>query len=95
MRAKSNSTRRYSSKPDDDLPEITAEMLRRGHFEVAGKRVTHAVGAAAFRKAMGRPKLENPKQLLTLRLPPEVIERWRKTGPGWQTRMAERLSRVA
>jgi uncharacterized protein (DUF4415 family) len=29
-----------------------------------------------------------------LRLPPEVIERWRATGPGWQTRMAERLSKV-
>ena len=24
----------------------------------------------------------------------EVIERWRSTGPGWQTRMAERLAKV-
>ena len=23
-----------------------------------------------------------------------VIERWKATGPGWQTRMAERLSKV-
>ncbi|MFN6100197.1 MAG: BrnA antitoxin family protein [Burkholderiales bacterium] len=23
-------------------------------------------------------------------MPPEVIERWRATGPGWRTRMAER-----
>lgn len=28
------------------------------------------------------------------RLPAEVIERWKATGPGWQTRMAERLSKV-
>lgn len=40
----------------------------------------------------GRPKSENPRQLISLRLPPEVIARWRATGPGWQTRMAERLA---
>ena len=26
-------------------------------------------------------------------LPADVIERWRASGPGWQTRMAERLAR--
>ncbi|MFN3714393.1 MAG: BrnA antitoxin family protein [Alcanivoracaceae bacterium] len=26
------------------------------------------------------------------RLPEEVIEKWRATGPGWQTRMAEHLT---
>ena len=41
----------------------------------------------------GRPRLESPRQLISLRLPPEVIERWRATGPGWQTRMAERLAK--
>ena len=41
----------------------------------------------------GRPKSENSRQLISLRLPPEVIERWRSTGPGWQTRMAERLAK--
>ena len=41
----------------------------------------------------GRPRSESPRQLISLRLPPEVIERWRATGPGWQTRMAERLAR--
>ncbi|MFZ9337427.1 MAG: BrnA antitoxin family protein [Limnohabitans sp.] len=29
-----------------------------------------------------------------MRLTPEVIERWRATGPGWQTLMAERLNKV-
>ena len=27
-------------------------------------------------------------------LPADVIARWKATGPGWQTRMAERLSKV-
>ncbi|NDF51008.1 MAG: hypothetical protein EB116_13150, partial [Betaproteobacteria bacterium] len=36
----------------------------------------------------------NPKQMISLRLPPEVIARWKATGPGWQTRMAERLAKL-
>jgi uncharacterized protein (DUF4415 family) len=27
-------------------------------------------------------------------LPPETLARWKATGPGWQTRMAEALSRA-
>jgi uncharacterized protein (DUF4415 family) len=41
----------------------------------------------------GRPKLESPRQLLSLRLPPKVIAQWKSTGPGWQTRMAESLEK--
>ena len=42
----------------------------------------------------GRPLSANPRKSISLRLPPEVIERWRATGPGWQTLMAERLNKV-
>lgn len=42
----------------------------------------------------GRPVSPNPRKLISLRLPADVIERWKATGPGWQTRMAERLSKV-
>jgi uncharacterized protein (DUF4415 family) len=27
-------------------------------------------------------------------LPPETLARWKATGPGWQTRMAEALSKA-
>ncbi|MBU6368196.1 MAG: BrnA antitoxin family protein [Burkholderiales bacterium] len=30
----------------------------------------------------GRPLSANPRKSISLRLPPEVIERWRATGPG-------------
>lgn len=43
----------------------------------------------------GRPRSENPKRLISIRLPEDVIQRWRASGPGWQTRMAEELARVA
>lgn len=42
----------------------------------------------------GRPLATNPRKLISLRLPADVIDRWKATGAGWQTRMAERLSRV-
>jgi uncharacterized protein (DUF4415 family) len=34
------------------------------------------------------------KTLLSLRLDPTVVERWKATGPGWQTRMAETLAKA-
>ena len=43
----------------------------------------------------GRPRAENPRKLISIRLPEDVIQRWRATGPGWQTRMAEKLAKVA
>jgi uncharacterized protein (DUF4415 family) len=42
----------------------------------------------------GRPKAANPRKLISIRLPEDVIERWRATGPGWQTRMADRLAKA-
>jgi uncharacterized protein (DUF4415 family) len=38
-------------------------------------------------------KSPSPRQLISLRLPPEVIAKWRATGPGWQSRMVERLAK--
>lgn len=94
MREKSNVTRRSSTTPDDDSPELTDDMLKRGVFKRGGRPMPLAAGKAAFKKALGRPRSTNPKQLLTLRLPPEVIANWKATGPGWQTRMSEKLARV-
>jgi len=33
----------------------------------------------------GRPKLENPKQAIKLRLDADVLAAYRRTGSGWQT----------
>ena len=40
----------------------------------------------------GRPVQGERKAAISLRLPVSVLARWKATGPGWQTRMAERLS---
>ena len=67
--------------PDrDEAPEITAEWIASADLYKGSKLIRR-----------GRPPSENPKQLLSLRLPPEVISGWKSSGPGWQTRMAEVL----
>ena len=40
-----------------------------------------------FKAARGRPKSENPKQLVSVRYSREVIEYFKSTGEGWQSRM--------
>jgi uncharacterized protein (DUF4415 family) len=44
-----------------------------------------------FRSIFGRPKKDNPKQLVSIRFSPEVIAYFRATGAGWQTRIDEVL----
>jgi uncharacterized protein (DUF4415 family) len=56
--------------------------------------LTDEMLARAQVKKGGRPRSANPRRLISLRLPADVIERWRATGPGWQTRMTQRLSKV-
>jgi uncharacterized protein (DUF4415 family) len=40
-----------------------------------------------MRALRGRPKSENKKLLLSVRYSPEVIEYFKSTGDGWQSRM--------
>lgn len=50
--------------------------------------------AADLIRRRGRPPLENAKQPVKLRLDPDVIERFKAGGPGWQSRMNEALRRA-
>jgi uncharacterized protein (DUF4415 family) len=43
----------------------------------------------------GRPPSDNPKQALKLRIDADVVEYFRHTGPGWQTRINDTLRRAA
>ena len=40
------------------------------------------------------PNLKPTTKTISLRLPPDTLARWKATGPGWQTRMAEALTAV-
>jgi uncharacterized protein (DUF4415 family) len=50
--------------------------------------------AAKMLRPRGRPKTGSPRTLISLRLPPDVLARWKSKGPGWQTRMVAVLSRT-
>ena len=39
----------------------------------------------------GRPRKARPKEAVSIRLSPEVVDAFRATGPGWQTRIDEAL----
>lgn len=76
---------------DDDLPEWTEDQFDRARFSVAGKVVREANGTLT---RPGRPLSENPKKQVTLRLDPDVIEKFRATGKGWQSRINAELRKA-
>lgn len=76
-----------------DLARVDAHALRPEEYEDLPELTEEMLARAKVNKG-GRPVSPNPRKLISLRLPADVIERWKATGAGWQTRMAERLSKV-
>ncbi|MEJ0097253.1 MAG: BrnA antitoxin family protein [Bauldia sp.] len=68
----------------DEAPVLTAEQIARADV-YEGERLIRR----------GRPPKARPKQAIKLRLSPEVLEHFRATGRGWQTRIDEVLKRAA
>jgi uncharacterized protein (DUF4415 family) len=75
-----------------DLAKVDAHTVKPSEYREL-PALTDEMLARAVVKRGGRPRSASPRQLISLRLPAEVIARWRATGPGWQTRMAERLAK--
>ena len=75
-----------------DMARVDAHKIKPHEYKELPELTDEMLSRAVVNKG-GRPRSENPRQLISLRLPPEVIERWRATGPGWQSRMAERLAK--
>ncbi|MET0610629.1 MULTISPECIES: BrnA antitoxin family protein [Pseudomonas syringae group] len=65
----------------DDAPELTDAFFERAD-EYQGSRVIKR----------GRPKSDAVRERITIRLAPEVLEQFRASGPGWQTRMNAALA---
>jgi uncharacterized protein (DUF4415 family) len=64
----------------DDAPPLTDEFF--ANAEVKD-------GARLVRR--GRPQLPQAKRQVTLRLDPDLLDRLRASGPGWQTRVNKAL----
>ena len=76
-----------------DLARIDAHVVKQSEYDELPELTDEMLERGTINKG-GRPISANPRKLISLRLPADVIAKWKATGPGWQTRMAERLSKV-
>ena len=81
-------TQRYGV-PDEENPEWTAEEIRtaKPFAEV------HPDLAAALKRGRG-PQKAPTKQMVSIRLDVDVLEKFRATGKGWQGRINETLADI-
>jgi uncharacterized protein (DUF4415 family) len=91
---------------DDENPEWTAAdfaSARRAtkvlspkfldNWRKGGHTIKHESDAEyEAKKRLGRPKSEKPKMPVTMRLDANVVEFFRSTGAGWQTRISALLA---
>lgn len=73
----------------DDAPELTEDFFESGEWRVGDVVVSPAEAKAAFLEAAkrGRPKAAVKKVSTTIRLDADVLEAFKSTGHGWQTRI--------
>jgi uncharacterized protein (DUF4415 family) len=67
---------RQIAEDADTPPELTDEWFDKAEFRHGDKLIRR-----------GRPPLDFPKKLVSLRLDRDVIEAFRAGGPGWQSRI--------
>ncbi len=68
----------------DDAPELTEEFFRRADVYEGDRLVRR-----------GRPPSGNPKKPVSVRLDADVLTHFRRTGPGWQSRINAALRKAA
>lgn len=78
------SASRKPSRRTDDAPELTSAWFS-GADLYKGKKLVRR----------GRPKGSGTKELVSLRLDKAALAAFRATGPGWQVRINETVTRAA
>lgn len=77
-----------------DLKRVDSHKAKAGEYQELPE-LTEAMLKCGTVKRAGRPVSTNPRRQVTIRLPESVLAAWKATGPGWQTRMADLLSKRA
>ena len=67
-----------------EVRELTAEDLK--HFRPASKVLSRSLQTKIANRTRG-PQKSPTKERITIRLSPDVVEQFRATGDGWQTRV--------
>jgi len=83
MRKKKSASKREWVDPDD-APELTKEWFETADYYEGGELVRR-----------GRPKSAAPKEAVSLRLDPDLLQHFRATGRGWQSRINAALRKLA
>ena len=68
----------------DDAPRLDREWFERAEIWEGNKLVRP-----------GRPRKAAPKEAVSLRLDPDVLQHFRASGPGWQSRINAALRKAA
>lgn len=76
----------------DDAPKWTREVFERAELRDGDTVIREAAGTLTRR---GRPKSDNPKRQLTIRLDQAVVDYYRASGVGWQARINATLRKEA
>jgi uncharacterized protein (DUF4415 family) len=71
-------------KDYEEIPKLTDEWFRRATLHIGGVPVSR-----------GRPHALTRKQAVSLRLDPDVLAHFRRSGRGWQSRINAALRKVA
>ena len=66
----------------DDAPELDEQWFRDANVYV---------GDTLIKRGVGRPPIQNAKEMLSLRLDSDILEKLRASGKGWQTRLSKHI----
>jgi len=93
--SKNNHSKRGYTKADlkavSDNPEWTKEDFARAKPFNEMFPELHA----SIKRSRGRPKIENPKEAVTLRLSPNIVDKFKAAaGDDWRAKMAKVLERA-
>jgi uncharacterized protein (DUF4415 family) len=77
--------------PEEDAEITAAALSDPDALPLTNEQIDAMVPYPVLRVMRGRPPLERPKVLVSVRYSPEVIDFFKAGGEGWQTRMDEAL----
>jgi len=86
MNAKSQNSAQPWIDPDD-APELTDDFFEQGDWKIGERPVSLEEGGGALQVALSPDPVGSPEVALTLRYEAEVVEAFKATGKGWQSRM--------
>ena len=78
---------------DDETPELQAEWFARAKpaTQILPELLGEQLAATMLKPKRGRPVLAEPKQHVNIRLDADVLNAFKRRGPGWQTRLNSAL----